>query len=41
MSVTGSAALAGVPAANAARIDVLVTHPAAATLQLTGYKTRL
>jgi MSHA pilin protein MshD len=41
VSVTGSVALTSVPAADAARVDVLVTHPPAVSLRLTGYKTRL
>jgi MSHA pilin protein MshD len=42
VSVTQSAALPSVPSADAARIDVTVSHPAAAVdISLTAYKTRL
>jgi MSHA pilin protein MshD len=42
VSVTPSAALPSVPAVDAARIDVTVSHPAAPVdISLTAYKTRL
>jgi MSHA pilin protein MshD len=41
VTVAPSAALAGVPGADAERIDVRVTHPGNVTVALTGYKTRL
>lgn len=41
VAVTPSAALAGVPAAEARRIDVRVTHPGNVAVALTGYKARL
>jgi MSHA pilin protein MshD len=41
VNVVGSAALTGVDAANAARIDVSVTHAAHVNLAVTGYRTRL
>ena len=41
VSVTSSAALAGVPAADAERIDIVVTYPGNGNVALTGYKTRL
>ncbi len=41
VAVTPSAALAGVPAADARRIDVRVQHPGNVTVALTGYKARL
>jgi MSHA pilin protein MshD len=39
VSVAASAALPGVPAAAARRIDVRVTHPPNVVVALTGYKT--
>ena len=39
--VTPSAALTGVPGADAQRIDVHVTYPGNGAVALTGYKTRL
>jgi MSHA pilin protein MshD len=39
VSVSSSAALPGVPAAAARRIDVRVTHPPNVVVALTGYKT--
>ena len=41
VTVTASAALAGVPAADARRIDVRVTHPNNVAVALSGYETRL
>lgn len=41
VSVAPSAALAGVPAAAARRIDVRVTHPGNVAVALTGYKAQL
>lgn len=41
VTVTQSAALPGVPAADALRIDVRVSFPPAVNFLLTGYKTRL
>ena len=41
VTVATSAALAGVPAADAERVDVQVTHPGNVTVLLSGYKTRL
>jgi MSHA pilin protein MshD len=41
VAVAPSAGLAGVPAADAARIDVRVTYPGNGSVALTGYKTRL
>ena len=41
VSVTPSAGLTGVDAANAMRIDVRVTHAPLVDLTLTGYRTRL
>jgi MSHA pilin protein MshD len=41
VAVTQSAALTGVPAAAAERIDVRVTYPGNGAVALTGYKTRL
>jgi MSHA pilin protein MshD len=41
VSVAASTALAGVPGADAERIDVHVTYPGNGTVALTGYKTRL
>jgi MSHA pilin protein MshD len=41
VSVVASTALAGVPGADAERIDVRVTYPGDGIVVLTGYKTRL
>ncbi len=41
VTVTASTALAGVPGADAKRVDVRVTHPQNVNLTLSGYKTRL
>lgn len=41
VTVAASTALAGVPGADAERIDVRVTYPGNGTVLLTGYKTRL
>jgi MSHA pilin protein MshD len=41
VDVTSSAALTGVPGADAERIDVRVTHSGNVTVALSGYKTRL
>ena len=41
VTVAASTALAGVPGAAAARIDVRVTYPGNGTVALTGYKARL
>jgi len=41
VTVATSAALAGVPVADAERVDVQVTHPGNVTVRLSGYKTRL
>jgi len=41
VTVATSAALTGVPAADAERVDVRVTHPGNVTVRLSGYKTRL
>lgn len=41
VTVTSTAALAGVPGTDAERIDVVVTYPGNGTVALTGYKTRL
>jgi MSHA pilin protein MshD len=41
VTVSPSAALAGVPSLDAQRIDVVVTYPGNGTVALTGYKTRL
>jgi MSHA pilin protein MshD len=41
VTVSPSAALAGVPSGDAQRIDVVVTYPGNGTVALTGYKTRL
>jgi len=41
VTVTGSAALPTVPAADAARVDVRVGFPPSVNLTLSGYKTRL
>ena len=41
VTVAASTALAGVPGADAERIDVRVTYPGNGTVALTGYKTRL
>jgi MSHA pilin protein MshD len=41
VTVATSAALTGVPAADAERVDVQVTHPGNITVRLSGYKTRL
>jgi MSHA pilin protein MshD len=41
VTVTPSAALTGVPGADAQRIDVQVTYPGNGAVALTGYKTRL
>jgi len=41
VTVTGSAALPTVPAADAARVDVRVSFPPSVNLTLSGYKTRL
>lgn len=39
VTVQGSSALPGVPAAQALRIDVTVTHPADVPVMVTGYRT--
>jgi MSHA pilin protein MshD len=41
ITVAASAALAGIPGADAERIDVQVTYPPNVTISLSGYKTRL
>jgi MSHA pilin protein MshD len=41
VAVTASGGLAGIPAADAQRVDVRVTHPGNVVVALTGYKTRL
>ena len=41
VAVVGSAALTGVDAANAARVDVTVSHAPLVNLSLSGYRTRL
>jgi len=41
VTVASSAALTGVPGADAERIDVRVTYPPNVTVALSGYKTRL
>ena len=41
VTVAASTALAGVPGADAERIDVRVTYPGNGSVALTGYKTRL
>ena len=41
VAVTPSAALTGVGAGDAARIDVTVSHPPLVNLSLSGYRTRL
>lgn len=41
VTVAASTALAGVPGADAERIDVRVSHPNGAVVRLSGYKTRL
>jgi MSHA pilin protein MshD len=41
VTVTPTAALAGIPAADAQRIDVRVTYPGNGAVALTGFKTRL
>jgi len=41
VTVATSAALTGVPVADAERVDVQVTHPSNVTVRLSGYKTRL
>jgi MSHA pilin protein MshD len=41
VEVAASPGLAGIPAADAQRIDVRVTHPGNIAIALTGYKTRL
>jgi MSHA pilin protein MshD len=41
VTVSPSAALAGVPSLDAQRIDVVVSYPGNGTVALTGYKTRL
>ena len=41
VTVVASTALAGVPGADAERIDVGVTHSGGAVVRLSGYKTRL
>jgi MSHA pilin protein MshD len=41
VTVTGSAALPTVPAADAVRVDVRVSFPPSVNLTLSGYKTRL
>ena len=41
VTVAATTALAGVPGADAERIDVRVTYPGNGTVALTGYKTRL
>lgn len=41
VAVVGSAALTGVGAANAARVDVTVSHAPLVNLSLSGYRTRL
>lgn len=41
VTVVASAALAGVPAADAERVDVSVTHPGNVSVVLSGYKARL
>jgi MSHA pilin protein MshD len=41
VTVAPSAALAGVPGADAERIDVRVTYPPNVAVALSGYKTRL
>jgi MSHA pilin protein MshD len=41
VTVSPSAALAGVPSPDAQRIDVVVTYPGNGIVALTGYKTRL
>lgn len=41
VAVTASAGLAGVPPADAQRVDVRVTHPGNVVVALTGYKARL
>jgi MSHA pilin protein MshD len=41
VAVSPSTGLAGVPGADARRIDVVVTYPGNGTVALTGYKTRL
>lgn len=41
VSIVPSAALPGVPVANAIRVDILVTHTNAVSYVLTGYRTRL
>jgi MSHA pilin protein MshD len=41
VTVAASTALAGVPGADAERIDVSVTHPSGSVVRLSGYKTRL
>lgn len=41
VSIAASGALTGVAAADAARVDVHVSHPPLVSLSLTGYRTRL
>jgi MSHA pilin protein MshD len=40
VSTSQSTALAGVPAANARRVDITVTYPPSASVILSGYRTR-
>jgi MSHA pilin protein MshD len=40
VSISQSSALAGVPAADARRVDITVTYPPSASVILSGYRTR-